>query len=69
MRLKYRSNRTQENENFEEITSAMHFGSDAAVCVFGRGGGGVKDNVIVIGLRYTLSLIIKYSKSRKNVKI
>ena len=36
----YRSNRTPEKENFKEIPSAMHFGSDAAACVCGGGGGG-----------------------------
>ena len=38
-RLMYRSNRTPEIENFTEISSAMHFGSDAAVHVMGGGGG------------------------------
>ena len=42
-RLMYRSNRTLETENFKEISSAMHFGSDAVVCVLGEGGEGLKD--------------------------
>ena len=78
-RLMYRSNRTPETENFTEIFSAMHFGSDAAVHVMGGGGLGQAFNVI--GLHYlkfpitallfiwVLSLIIKYSKSSKNMKL
>ena len=34
---------TLETDNLKTKSSAMHFGSDAAACVLGGGGGVVKD--------------------------
>ena len=49
----YRSNRTPETDNFKEISSAMHFGSDAVVCEW-KGGGGLKDRLLCYWLVFFL---------------
>ena len=72
----YRSNRTPENENISKRFPQPCISAQMLQSVY-WGGGGVKRQAFnVIGLRYVkkrvyniIYLIIKYSKSRKNMKL